>query len=631
MRRQIHFLVFLLFLISTTTTFISASQEEEADDIGDEPFMREDESFQDVSHESNNGNDNDRAIKKAKYVRPTVSGGDHFLIETFDADLIGSKWVKSRAKKEDVDEVIAKYDGEWTIEPSMDAVLEGDRGLVLKSKAKHHAISARLSKPFDFKNNRALVLQYEVKFQNPMECGGAYIKLISDEPSFTLENFYDKTGFTIMFGPDKCGPDNKFHLIIRHKHPKTGAYEEKHAKKSELPEGLFTDTKTHLFTLIMRDDNTYTILIDQREVNSGHLLRDLTPPINPPAEIVDPNDKKPETWDDRERIPDPDAVKPDDWDESEPKQIVDPAATMPSGWLEDEPTHVPDESAKKPDDWDNETDGEWEAPKVDNPKCKHAAGCGKWKAPMIDNPKYKGIWRAPMIENTNYQGKWQPRKIPNPDFFEDKNPFASLTRFSGVGLELWSMTDQIYFDNFIISDDESVARQLASETWQLKNELETSNAKSADSVITSLVNATNDKPWLWAVYLLVVLLPVVLIVVFCCSGSKKQQQQQEESESSSAARKKKTDEPTKDDEDGGADEEENQQNGEEEEDNNQEEEEEATNKMRKGDLEAKSGNGNQSGEEEVDEDIEVIEKPSSKPASPKQQSTAASKRKPRKD
>ena len=52
-----------------------------------------------------------------------------------------------------------------------------------------------------------------------------------------------------MFGPDKCGTENKYHFIIRFKNPKTGVYEEKHAKKSELPEGLFGDGKTHLFTL----------------------------------------------------------------------------------------------------------------------------------------------------------------------------------------------------------------------------------------------------------------------------------------------------------------------------------------------------------------------------------------------
>ena len=37
--------------------------------------------------------------------------------------------------------------------------------------------------------------------------------------------------------------------------------------------------------------------------------------------------------------------------------------------------------ASKPEDWDDEEDGEWEAPRIANPKCKEAPGCGEWKRP----------------------------------------------------------------------------------------------------------------------------------------------------------------------------------------------------------------------------------------------------------
>ena len=49
--------------------------------------------------------------------------------------------------------------------------------------------------------------------------------------------------------------------------------------------------------------------VDDAMVNSGSLLEDMTPPINPPAEIDDPKDSKPSDWDDREKIPDPQATK----------------------------------------------------------------------------------------------------------------------------------------------------------------------------------------------------------------------------------------------------------------------------------------------------------------------------------
>ena len=118
-------------------------------------------------------------------------------------------------------------------------------------------------------------------------------------------------------------------------------------------------------------------------------------------------------------------------------------------------------------DWDNEMDGVWEPPLIKNPLCENN-GCGEWKAAMIANPEYKGKWRAPLIDNPNYQGKWSPRRILNPHFFEDNDPFARLTPISAVGLELWSMSSDILFDNIIITDDEAHAHEWASQTYDLK-------------------------------------------------------------------------------------------------------------------------------------------------------------------
>ena len=69
------------------------------------------------------------------------------------------RWIKSKAKKDGVDESLAKYDGEWAIEPSAESSLDGDTGLVLKSRAKHHAISSKLQKIFHFSNKKPLVVQ----------------------------------------------------------------------------------------------------------------------------------------------------------------------------------------------------------------------------------------------------------------------------------------------------------------------------------------------------------------------------------------------------------------------------------------------------------------------------------------
>ena len=59
--------------------------------------------------------------------------------------------------------------------------------------------------------------------------------------------------------------------------------------------------------------------------------------------------------------------------------------------------------AKQPEDWDEEEDGEWEPPRIPNPKCEDAPGCGEWVRPTKSNPDYKGKWSAPMIDNPAYK------------------------------------------------------------------------------------------------------------------------------------------------------------------------------------------------------------------------------------
>ncbi|XP_031623952.1 calnexin isoform X2 [Contarinia nasturtii] len=447
-----------------------------------------------------------------QYESPTIQPGKFHFAEHFDdVQTFDEKWIKSTAKKGEDDS--DKYDGVWSIEAPEEPILRNDLGLVLKSKARHSAIASRLIKPFVF-TDKPLIVQYEVQLQDGQECGGSYIKLLSSGKETTdLKTFHDKTPYTIMFGPDKCGNDYKLHFIFRHTNPLNGSIEEKHAKKTkERIEEVFTDKKPHLYQLIVRPDNTYSIAVDHKIINEGSLLTDFTPPVNPPKEIDDPKDFKPESWDEREKIPDPHAAKPEDWDEQEPPQIPDVTANKPTGWLDDEETMIHDPTAKKPEDWDSEIDGEWEAPLIPNPICEKAVGCGLWKAPLVANPKYRGKWRAPLIDNPNYQGKWAPRRIANPDFFEDFNPFK-MTPISAVGLELWSMSNNILFDNLLITDDIVVADEWAAVTFDLKQK---QMDLQSETMLQRLLKITDDKPWLWAVFVLAGGLPITLFIYFRC-------------------------------------------------------------------------------------------------------------------
>lgn len=101
------------------------------------------------------------------------------------------------------------FTGDWLIDAPMKYALLDDFGLLFKQRAKHRAISALLKKDFVFEDT-PFVLQYEVHFQEGQECGGGYIKLVSgDRSTIKLHEFHDKTPYTIMFGPDKCGSTSK--------------------------------------------------------------------------------------------------------------------------------------------------------------------------------------------------------------------------------------------------------------------------------------------------------------------------------------------------------------------------------------------------------------------------------------
>ncbi|XP_047013011.1 calnexin isoform X2 [Ictalurus punctatus] len=363
--------------------------------------------------------------------RSVTTPNQAYFAETFDTSPLDRKWVLSQSLKEgDLD--IYKYDGEWLLEESKNKASPGNKGLVLKSPGRHHAISAYLQTVYHFKE-KPLFLQYEVFFQNGIDCGGGYVKLLSHSDDLRLSQFSDATPYTIMFGPDKCGSIYKVHFIIRHRNPLTGMYEEKHARQPETDlSDYFTGHDPHLYALNLYPDNTFEIFIDQTLVNNGSLLEDMDPPVMPPREIEDPEDTKPFNWDDRRHIPDPTVTRPHDWDEEAPRLIPDPTVQKPTGWIEEEEPFIPDPEAQAPHDWLVEMDGEWEAPLVANPACSHAAGCGPWKPPMVPNPAYKGKWKPPMIDNPNYQHGLVERLL----FATEKRPWLWGVYVFSVGLPI---------------------------------------------------------------------------------------------------------------------------------------------------------------------------------------------------
>lgn len=388
------------------------------------------------------------------------------LFEQFSEteDAIWSRWRKSHAKKAGTEEEWT-YVGEWSIEePKVFGGFKGDKGLVLKSEAAHHAISNVFDQPLD-NSGKTLVAQYEVKLGQTLNCGGAYLKLLKSTPELGSTEFSNDTPYVIMFGPDRCGSTDKVHLIIN-----VGG-EEHHLN---LPPRSDLTLSSTLYTLVLHEDQRFEIRINGDVVKAGLLTSQDTfrPDLLPPSEIDDPEDKKPKTWVDEKVIPDPDQTeKPEDWDEEAPLRIPDPEAVIPEDWREDLEPFIPDPDAVMPEEWDEDEDGEWVAAEVPNPECEGISGCGPWSAPLIQNPDYKGKWSQPLIPNPEYKGEWKPRKIPNPDYDPNARP-SDLEPIGGIGFELWTMQPDILFDNIYVGHSVEEAENIGNATWSPKYYLE---------------------------------------------------------------------------------------------------------------------------------------------------------------
>ncbi|KAH9552648.1 hypothetical protein CY35_09G077500 [Sphagnum magellanicum] len=341
----------------------------------------------------------------------TVACAEVIFEERFEDDW-ESHWVISEFKKSD------GLNGQWLHTAGKWYGNPDDKGIQTTPDARYFGISAKIP---EFNNkDRTLVLQYSVKHEQKIECGGGYVKLLSGYVN--QRQFSGNTPYSIMFGPDICGTQmKKIHAIIQYK----GLM---YPLKKDLQ--CETDHLTHVYTFIIKPDASYIILVDNEMRASGSMYTDWD--ILPPRQVEDTDAKKPDDWVDQEYIHDPESKKPEGYD-SIPKEIPDP-------------------DAQKPADWDEEEEG-------------------KWSAPMIPNPDYRGPWKVKKIKNPAYKGKWKTPLIANPEFKDDPDlyVFGPLKYF---GIELWQVKAGSIFDNILITDDPDYAKAVAEETWQKNKDAE---------------------------------------------------------------------------------------------------------------------------------------------------------------
>uniref|UniRef100_A0A8C5F686 Calreticulin n=2 Tax=Gadus morhua TaxID=8049 RepID=A0A8C5F686_GADMO len=355
----------------------------------------------------------------------TIEATVHFKEQFLDGDAWKSRWVESKQKSD--------Y-GVWKLTAGKffgDA--EADKGVQTSQDARFYAVSSRFE-PFS-NEGKPLVVQFTVKHEQKIDCGGGYVKIFPADLDQT--NMHGDSQYYIMFGPDICGySTKKVHVIFNYKG-------KNHLIKKDIK--CKDDELTHLYTLILNPDQTYEVKIDNEKVESGSMEEDWD--MLPAKKIKDPEAKKPENWDDREKMDDPTDAKPEDWEK---------------------PETIPDPDATKPSDWDEDMDGEWEPA-------------------MIANPEYQGEWQPKQIDNPDFKGSWVHPEIDNPEYSADDTMYK-FDSISVLGLDLWQVKSGTIFDNFLIADDVKEAEEFGEETWgktkepekKMRDDLEEADRKSRE-------------------------------------------------------------------------------------------------------------------------------------------------------
>eukprot|EP01068_Selenidium_serpulae_P015344 Selendium_serpulae@DN6201_c0_g1_i1.p1 len=482
--------------------------DDDDDDFGDDEGF--DEDYEDMKKEMSFGGGAPAAaagkggsMSSVPFKAPRTDG-IHW-VETFE-DGWESRWSRSAAEK---------FTGNWEQVLRKDEAISGDHALCVMDEAKHHGIAARFPA---IPNNEdgTFIVSYEAKFETGLQCGGAYLKLVDGSDLSDMSEFNNETPYVIMFGPDRCGSTNKVHFIFKLKNPISGEWTEHHMNSPPMVPG---QDVTHLYTLIIKPDDTFIVEIDGVEARSGSLFEEMSPALQTPEDIPDPDDEKPDDWVDEPKIADPDSEKPDDWDEDAPEEIEDTDAEKPDDWLENEPKLIPDPHASTPDDWDDEEDGEWQAPLIANPRCAEVKGCGPWHPPLLRNPEYKGKWKAPMVDNPEYKGPWKRRTMANPAYYKLEKPHR-MYPMSAVGFELWTMQGNLLFDNIVISRNVEALRRFTDATFKIRHEIEMSNTveNKADIVgdMSFLAKMQNMTRWYITEYPVPAGAAVVISLLLTC-------------------------------------------------------------------------------------------------------------------
>jgi calnexin len=264
-------------------------------------------------------------------------GPDKFLVhEKFDSGNLFNVWERSWDRE---------YPGRWE-----NSTYKRKSYLTAPGLNSYHSITAVFDTPILFRDTD-FVVQFYVRSDQNQTCSTVLLRIYG-ESDLTPRTLRRNSPFLFSFGPDFCDPAvSKSLFSFYGRNRETNEYEE---KKLGDPAKAYLGPWGTLYQLFIYANNQYEIRVHGITISFGSFFTDFTPAVNPQSELVDPTDKKPSDWVDKEFI-------------------VDPTAQRPESLAEGE----------------------------------------EWTPPKIRNPEFKGPWEPRKIPNPYYEEESQPHNFRN--------------------------------------------------------------------------------------------------------------------------------------------------------------------------------------------------------------------------
>lgn len=334
--------------------------------------------------------------------------------------------------------------------------IENERALVFKQPNAYYSLSSPVKNPISLDKD-SFALQFEARLNPSSKKYNISLKLFNEYNPIALD---ERTPYILSFGFEYIE-----NLMIQfkffHKHLTTG---ETRLLSLKEPYPVPIDELNHVYTLIVRKNQTFSILIDNNEVRNGNFITSFDPPPSGPLDLPDPNHIKPDDWEEKiQYIPDPAAKMPSHYSDSVDYYI--PLDKPVGRWLETEKYVHHDNAYSKPEEWDDELFGEYIYPLKINSRCfnSHVSGCGKYYSGFRVNPNHSSQWIHPTIKNPKYKGKWVQRRIPNPNYMVDISPFK-FPEVHGIGFQHFSQSCYYSVKNVLLVMNETSIRRFNNET-----------------------------------------------------------------------------------------------------------------------------------------------------------------------